>query len=102
MKSKIQTLNVVTQFKQLLRENDLKWDPWGTAMSAWFDVASHLFEKGNCPREWQYKPGMGGNHIEEDSYYYEFLQVLDAEQLESIGKLLYRYCEILKLNGKDY
>lgn len=96
------TVSVLAEFKQLLRENDFVGDPWGTAMGAHFEVASHLFEKGECPAAWQYRVGWGGNHVETDSPYYDFLIALDAEDLEEIGNYLARICEALKRAGRDY
>lgn len=82
--------------------NDLKHDPWGTAVSAWFDVAAHLYEVGDCPTEWQYRPGAMGNTIETDTAYFDFLNELDADQLTEIGNLLWRYSQLLKRHGRDY
>lgn len=90
------------EFKELLRMNDVAGDPWGVAMGAWFDCAAHLYEVGDCPREWQYRPGSLGNHIETDGPYYEFFNTLNADQLTEIGQFLWRLCEILKKAGRDY
>ncbi len=94
--------NTMQEFKSLLRMNDLKYDPWGTAVSAWFDCAAHLYEKGDCPKEWQYRPGAMGNRVEPDSSFFEMFTEMEAEQLEEIGQLLCRYTKLLKRHGHDY
>lgn len=90
------------EFKELLRMNDLSGDPWAVAMGAWFDCAAHLYEVGDCPYEWKYRPGWHGNYIDEESVFFELFSRLNAEQLEEIGKLLWRYTALLKLNGRNY
>lgn len=99
---KTTAISPIKEFKQLLRMNDLSCDPWGVTMGAWFDCAAHLYEKGDCPREWQYKPGWGGNVIDHESEYFEFFNDLNADQLTEIGQLLWRLTEILKRHGRDY
>lgn len=94
--------NVMREFKEMLRMNDVAGDPWGTIMGAWFDCAAHLYEKGDCPREWQYKPGWGGNQLDTESAYFEFFSELDADQLTEIGEYLYRITQALKIKGLDY
>ena len=92
----------LSEFKSLIRMNELSFDPWAASMGAWFDCAAHLYEKGDCPREWEYRPGSMGNIIEQDSPYFELFNSLNAEQLEEIGQLLWRYSALLKRHGRDY
>lgn len=92
----------LSEFKELLHENDVAGDPWGVVMGAWFDCAAHLYEKGDCPYDWKYKPGCGGNVIEDESPYFDLFNSLDAEQLTEIGEYLNRISEALKRKGRDY
>lgn len=102
MKNTIVKTSSIKEFKELLRMDDLSGDPWGTSVGAWFICASHLYEIGDCPAEWQYRPGSMGNHIDTDSAYYEMFSEMSAEQLEEIGQLLWRYSELLERHGRDY
>jgi hypothetical protein len=94
--------NSLSEFKELLRMNDVAGDPWGVIMGAWFDCAAHLYEVGDCPREWQYRPGLAGNVIDEESAYFEYFNGLNASELLEIGNYLYRISEALKRKGLDY
>lgn len=94
--------NNLSEFKALLRMNDVAGDPWGTIVGAWFDCAAHLYEVGDCPREWRYRPGLGGNVIDKDSPYFDLFNELDAEGLTEIGNYLWRISEALKRKGLDY
>lgn len=95
-------INPMVEFKELLRMNDVCGDPWGTIVGAWFDCAAHLYEVGDCPPEWQYRPGWGGNVIDNESAYFEFFNGLNADQLLEIGNYLFRISEALKRKGLDY
>lgn len=99
---KTQTADKLTEFKDLLRMNDVAGDPWGVIVGAWFDCAAHLYEKGDCPPEWQYKPGWGGNHIDDESIFFELFSEMTAEQLEEVGRYLWRISEALKRKGLNY
>ena len=92
----------IKKFKALIRMNDLHGDPWGVAMGAWFDCAAHLYEVGDCPIEWKYRPGAMGNRVEKDSIFYPMFKKMSAEHLEQIGMLLWRYTNLLKRHGRDY
>lgn len=94
--------NPMAEFKELLRMNDVAGDPWGTIVGVWFDCAAHLYEVGDCPAEWQYKPGWGGNVIDTESVYFELFNALNADQLLEIGNYLFRISEALKRKGRDY
>lgn len=94
--------NTLAEFKELLKMNDVAGDPWGVCMSAFFDVAAHLYEKGNCPVDWEFKVGWGGNVIDEDSAFFEMFSELDEDQLTEIGNYLKRITDILIAKGKSY
>lgn len=89
-------------FIQELKMNDVKGDAWAVAMGAFFDCAAHLYEKGDCPRQWGFKLGWAGNHLEEDAGFYESFLNADAELLLEVGNFLNRYTALLKRHGKSY
>jgi hypothetical protein len=93
---------MLQQFIQLLRENDVKGDAWGVTMAAFFDVASHTYEAGETPAEWQFNVGWGGNHIDTESYYYEFLTERTYNELIEIGNYLHRITAALERKGLSY
>lgn len=95
---------IFNEFKELLRMNDVAGDPWAVIVGAWFDCAAHLYEKGECPYEWGYRPGAMGNHIPnaEESAYFDFYSTLNADQLTEIGNYLWRISEALKRKGLSY
>lgn len=96
------TTNILKEFKSELRMNDYKGDKWAVAMGAFFDVASHLYEKGNVPSEWDFSVGAAGNHIETESSFYFFLENLTYEELIQIGNFLHRLTGILDKSGVSY
>lgn len=93
---------ILNELKQLLREDGFSYDPWAVCMSAWFQVAAHLYEVGDCPREWQYKPGCAGNIIDPEDSYTWFLTGKTDEQLTLMGNYLERISQALKRSGKSY
>lgn len=93
---------IMKEFKQLLREDGFKYDPWAVCMSAWFQCSAHLYEVGDCPHKWQYKPGAAGNHIDPEDSLTWFFTDKTAEQLTVIGNYLDRISECLKRSGKSY
>jgi len=90
------------QFKHELRGN-YSSDKWGEVMSAFFQIASHLWSRDiDAPREWQYRPGILGDAPDkEESYYYIFKKCSDR-QLLIIGSFLYRLSNILEKAGLSY
>lgn len=78
-------------------------DSWGACMLAFFGLADYMHHKGySIPREWQFRPAMGGP----DTDNYQFCECkrlrLSALQCRRLGRILYRWMEILKARGKDY
>jgi hypothetical protein len=91
----------IKEFKQEYRL--ICSDTWGNAMEAWFECTGHLNKRGlYIPAEWEYRPAMGTNGTDEESYWYELFEVATDEQLIIIGDFLFRYCEYLRFKGKDY
>lgn len=90
------------QFKHELRGN-YHSDKWGEVMSAWFQVAEHLWARDvDMPSEWQFRPGiMGASPDKEDSYYWIFSKCSNR-QLLIIGKFLFRMESFLKRAGLSY
>ena len=93
----------VQSIKSDMRMDDIKYDPWGVAMSVFFDVAGELYDRmGRCPHEWEYRPGAMGPYVEEDSIYFDSIRAASDDELEYLGNLLHRYTQMLKYFGKDY
>jgi len=90
------------QFKQELRMNDVKGDPWGVCMSAWFQCAAVLYERDYVPSEWGYSVGAAGNCVDEEDYFTEMFQECTIEQLHAIGEYLNRIVNILEKKGLNY
>lgn len=74
----------------------------GAVMGLFFDVAAFVYEFDDTPKEWQYRPGMGGNYIDTESYNYEWLNSLSVEDRLSIGNYLHRLTGILDKAGVSY
>lgn len=93
-----------SELKQVLSENGYhkNGDLWGASMGLFFDVAAFVYEYGNTPAEWQYRPGAAGNFIDTESYNYDWLLSLDNDQREEIGGFLHRLTNKLRLAGLDY
>jgi hypothetical protein len=79
------------------------YDHWGNAMEAWFECAGQMNKRGlDIPHEWQYRPGMGSDGTDTDSYWHELFSTTPDDILCAIGNLLFRYCAFLKYKGVDY
>jgi hypothetical protein len=93
----------IKQFKAEMRLDDIKHDPWGTCMQAWFECAGRMNKRGlDIPYEWQYRPGLGGDGTDPDSYWYSLFARCGNKQLATIGAFLYRYDRYLRFKGKNY
>lgn len=85
-------------------------DPWGSVMTAWFDIAECLYRNGaDIPADWEYRPSPlmnVGERPEEASMFYEECDLLMREghysNLIHAGNVLVRYAAQLKLAGFDY
>lgn len=93
----------IKEFKSELRLMDLKYDPWGTSMDAFFQVADQLHQRyGSTPDVWQYRPSPIVTELDQESYWYELLIRCNMHQLVAIGNFLHRYTDLLKYNNQDY
>ena len=90
------------QFKQEFRiASDWKYDPWGSIMEVFFQVAFHALERGlNIPSEWGFNPGM--DSVDEDSYWFSMLSECSDSDLLHIGQFCNKYNDLLHLTGKSY
>ena len=78
-------------------------DTWGCAMEAWFECAGQLTKRGmSVPNEWEYRPPLGSDGTDEESYWYELFEQATPELMNEIGEFLFRYCMLLKRAKKDY
>lgn len=95
----------LSEFKHELRMHDIKYDPWGTAMSFWFQLCDylHFLRRTDVPDEWQYRPSPLGCDIDEnDMEQYLNWEEYTTAQLIDMGNFLCRYTNFLKRAGKDY
>jgi hypothetical protein len=91
------------QFKQELRHTDIKYDPWGCTMEAWFECAGRMNRRGlDIPSEWNYRPGMGTDGTDKENHWYAMFGRCGNNQLRIIGNYLYRLSTILEKFGKSY
>jgi len=74
-------------------------------MEAFFGLANYMFDKGYAlPHEWLYVPGALSNPDRSEMYIYKECKRLrlSANQCQRLGRILERWCNILKARGKDY
>ena len=77
-------------------------DSWGACMAAFFGLADYMHHKGfTIPREWQFSPGLS---VDRDNYQFQECKRLrlSANQCQRLGRILERWCSILKARGKEY
>lgn len=78
-------------------------DLWGTALDAWFEIAGRMNRRGlPIPAEWQYRPAMGTDGTDKESYWYSLFARCGNKQLQHFGTLMFRYCQLLKRHNRDY
>lgn len=93
-----------------VREDDIKHDPWGTAMHAAFAVCEALYLTGeDVPYEWDFKPSplLGAHDIEgylstEYGYLGEECFNASTSDLLYAGTVLHHYLNIVRKAGRDY
>ena len=90
-----------------VREDDIKYDPWGTCMMHWFGISETLYwETGEVPADWEYSPGMAGEPSDEPpgTDYAEALKSgrLTVADLTYAGNVLSRWSHVLERAGRDY
>ena len=77
-------------------------DSWGACMAAFFGLADYMHHKRYpIPREWQFSPGLSVDRDNEQFCECKRLR-LSALQCQRLGRILYRWMEILKARGQDY
>lgn len=92
----------------MIREDDLKYDPWGTSMKWHFSLCEVLTEWAPPypHHDWGFRMAMGGP--ETDAMEYQELSAMmdegeiDSDDLFFIGKVLHRYETMLERKGKSY
>jgi hypothetical protein len=115
--------NGVRSLRRWIHNDDIAYDPWGTAMAWMFAVCRvlHEIDDSLIPDEWQYRrspvdhesiEAMAGDPDSEDDQNLEYpdgevaLMVvsdeLGADGLLYWGRVLHRYLAICKLNNRDY
>lgn len=79
-------------------------DAWGSVMCMFFPVAIEMDIRGlTIPHEWGYRAGCGGpTHDDDNDFYTSIIQDAENATLEQAGRILNRYCDILKAHKKDY
>lgn len=90
------------QLKYELRLNDVKGDPWGVSVSCFFELCTVLYEKGDVPSEWEYRPGAGGNYIDNDGYFAPLFMECTVECLLELGNYLFRLTRAVENAGLSY
>lgn len=93
-------------YTEILTEYRLQadnYDPWGSAMGAWFDVAAELYRRDPdlVPLAWEYRPGAYGIS-EPETYFGEICAETETDALVRLGRVLDRYCDKLRVSGRDY
>lgn len=92
----------------MMRQDDLRYDPWGTSLSWHFAVCELMLEWAPPypPAEWGFRQGMGGPDT--DNFAYQEITAmieagdLDPNDLLHIGTVLNRYEDMLKQAGMSY
>lgn len=78
-------------------------DAWGTCMMAFFGLADYMHHKGfTIPREWQFSPSPFGPDTDNEQFRECKRLRLSALQCQRLGRILERWCSILKARGQDY
>lgn len=90
------------QFLQLVEgEWHKNADFWGVAMSAAFDVAGVMYERG-LPNVLEYRPGAGGVEPVEDEWRAEYLAAMNDATLTSLAAYIKRILGALERAGLSY
>lgn len=92
----------LSEFKHELRMEDVKGDPWGVSLCAFFDLCAVAYERMDVPEEWGYSVGWGGNNLDDESWFQKLFSECTDEQLLTIGNYLFRLTSFLETAGKSY
>lgn len=97
-------MNAKMELKQILAENDIKYDPWGTVLGAHFAICDEMLYMGyTIPHSWGFRPG--ACHTPERDYdggWAYYFENQPEKKLIRWGNVLSRYSAKLKAAGKDY
>jgi hypothetical protein len=99
--------------KELVMFDDLRYDPWGTAMSHHFAICEVLYHDDiHVPSEWEYRHGMGHDQLDQDidgedctamDYVYMLSNgTVTHDDLIHAGNVLSRYERLLEHLGRSY
>lgn len=95
----------------LFRDSFDDYDPWGSALSAHFDIAECLYRHGApVPAEWEFRPSpflQVGSELDEDASMFAvdidlLMRTGHYSNLVHAGNVLQRYEAQLELAGKSY
>jgi hypothetical protein len=105
------------EIRERIRHDDIRYDPWGTAMSWRFGIAEALYVHGeDVPNRWQYRPGLdveraaqGDDYVTwaDENYLAADLEddlergTFSVRELHHAGDVLARYCRMLEHYGRD-
>lgn len=92
----------------MMRQDDLKYDPWGTSMSWHFALCDVMVEWAPPypPADWKFRQAMAGPDTESFAYQ-ELTSLMESGELSStdllrIGNVLHRYEAMLDRAGRSY
>lgn len=92
-----------------VRLDDIEYDPFGTSMLWLGAIADESWWEGEpVPSEWGYRPAMGQGAPDPDDYRASRVHsmLLDGEvsmaDLLAAGRVLDRYIDVLKADGRSY
>lgn len=91
--------DLITEFRGA---TDWRYDPWGSCLECWFDVAAELWMRDAVPATWDYSPGAAEDPREAESYWSDWFREIPTDALVTFGNLLDRYSNKLRAAGKDY
>lgn len=101
--NKLKNAKDYKDLKQLLREDDIAYDPWGTVSIFHFVLAGETEDRGITPDDWQFEQSIFGRPEEDKEHIaYEYLCDAADETLLKFGNLLQRYGRALKHASRDY
>ena len=92
---------VKADFLLLAQDYSPKYDPWGYAMGAAFDMAAEAYNRG-LPNVLEYRPSPVSGAIIEDEYNAEVLNDMSDSRLLQLCKYTARVLSMLKHFKKDY
>lgn len=94
----------VNDARKVLRwlKEDFDGDRWGWAMSVAFDIAAELYNRGDSVPFDIYRPGACASMQEVSEYRAEGMAEVPSDTLYTVGLVIDRYLDKLKLAGVDY